>query len=279
MKDSFGPFAAGVVVGCAASAAIYCLHRGKKTGVVPVECANPHPEWKPGQKQNRPFDDSEMLALDPADLGASATYPLVISAVVPRPIAFTSSVNSEGVGNLAPFSYFNVVSHDPPCVAVSVCTSGVRGGGLKDTAHNILETGEFVVNIMSEWFVEAANHTCGNFDPGVNEMELSGLTPVPSVKVAPPRVKESAFHMECKLVHSHKINNSQGKHHATVFIGEVVLFHVHKDVAGKSPSGKTILDLSKYLPMSRLGGNYYGRTTSYFDLPRPDRGWQNVTRE
>ena len=94
-------------------------------------------------------------------------------------------------------------------VAVSCCRSGARDNGFKDSAANILATEEFVVNIMSAWFVEAANHTCGNYDPGVNEFELAGLTPLPSAVVAPPRVAESAVHMECKLRHHYHVQNSQ----------------------------------------------------------------------
>lgn len=141
--------------------------------------------------------------------------------------------------NLSPYSYFGAMGHDPPLVctthsclhcfttagtllcqlsdsriahaqvAVSCCRSGVRGGGKKDTLANILATREFVVNIMSEWFVEAANHTCGPYDAGQNEFEIAGLTPLPSVAVAPPRVAESAVHMECTLRHHWDVKNDQ----------------------------------------------------------------------
>jgi len=130
---------------------------------------------------------------------------------------------------------------------------------------------EFVVNIISEWFMEAANHCCGAFDYGVNEMELSGLTPVPSAKIAPPRVGESACQMECVLRHTYDIKDAGGKVTTTIIIGQVVLMHIADGVAGKSPSGKLIVDIEKYKPMSRLGGNIYGRAEGLFELPRPDR--------
>ncbi|KAL4444869.1 hypothetical protein ABPG77_003919 [Micractinium sp. CCAP 211/92] len=232
----------------------------------------PHPDWRPPQKQPPPFPGSEMHTVDPAQTTSDVLYPLIISAVVPRPIAFVSTENSEGVGNLAPFSYFNVMSHNPPHVAIGFAASSLRPHGRKDTLVNILETGEFVVNIMSEWFIEAANHTCGNFDYGDNEMEISGLTPLPSVKVKPPRVAESALHMECVLRHSYELKDPRsGKATGTIVIGEVLLMHVHEGVAGRSPSGKLVVDIEKYQPMSRLGGNTYARTSGLFDLPRPDR--------
>ncbi|CAN0362239.1 unnamed protein product, partial [Laminaria digitata] len=117
--------------------------------------------------------------------------------VIPRPVAFVSTQAADGTVNLSPFSYFNTVGHDPPMLAVSICRN--HDGGKKDTLVNIEASGEFVVSIISDWFVEAANHTCGSFPPEVDEMELSGLTPAKSTIVSPPRVKESGMNMECKV--------------------------------------------------------------------------------
>lgn len=112
----------------------------------------PHPSWQPGDPQQRPqHDDTDKVALDPDDIGPGNTYKLLIGGVVPRPIAFVSTRSKSGQNNLAPFSFFNVVCNDPPTVAISVAMSGGRS---KDTATNILETGQFVVNIVSEWFAE-----------------------------------------------------------------------------------------------------------------------------
>eukprot|EP00958_Prasinococcus_capsulatus_P011921 scaffold1187_cov374-Prasinococcus_capsulatus_cf.AAC.11 len=147
------------------------------------------PDWKPGDKQPCPYGN-DMKTIVPSEHNC---YPLVISAVLPRPIGFISSMNKEGLLNLAPYSYFQAVSHDPPCTVLSASGSGARGGARKDTQANIEETGEFVVNIMSEWFVEAANHTCGNFDPDVSEWDLCGLTPIPS------RTVGHLFHLALRL--------------------------------------------------------------------------------
>mmetsp|Transcript_3926 Transcript_3926/g.11368 ORF Transcript_3926/g.11368 Transcript_3926/m.11368 type:complete len:138 (+) Transcript_3926:692-1105(+) len=126
------------------------------------------------------------------------------------------------------------------------------------------------------WFPtsQQANHTCGNYDPEVDEMALSGLTKLPSLKVKPPRVKESAVHMECKLKHKYETKGYDGEDTATVVVGEIVMFHVNEGVARKTPSGSTYVGLDELQPISRLGGNTYGRSRECFDLARPDRDWQ-----
>ena len=130
---------------------------------------------------------------------------------------------------------------------------------------------EFVVNIISNWFVEAANHCCGNFEYGVNELEISGLTPIPSTKINPPRIVESSVHLECILADTFDIRNSRGDVTTTLVIGKVIMMHVSDAVAGLSPSGKLVVDVQKLKPISRLGGNTYGQSYGLFDLPRPDR--------
>eukprot|EP00873_Tetraselmis_striata_P029338 jgi/Tetstr1/449602/TSEL_036689.t1 len=249
---------------------LWRLLRGRR--LLPFETAPPHPDWKVGDKQPHPFATDKMLALDVAELGGPKCYPLVISAIAPRPIAFVSTLSAAGVGNLAPYSYFGVVSHDPPHVCIGMVRSRDRPSGRKDTLANILATREFTLNMMSEWFVEAANHTCGNFEEAVDEMALVGLTPVASLRVKPPRVAESAVHMECVLVDTHEVRNeASGAVTATIVIGKVLMFHVHEAVATRTPSGAVAVDVEAMRPISRLGGNTYGRTAGTFDLPRPDR--------
>lgn len=230
----------------------------------------PHPGWTPGVRQPNPAGP-RVVQLDPAEM--ASCYPLVISGIVPRPIALVSSVSADGVGNVAPFSYFGAMGHDPPTVAIGFCRKGA-GGSKKDSWANVEATKEFVVHIMSEWFVEAANHTCGNFLPEEDEMQIAGLTPVPSVRVSPPRIEESAFAMECVLRHSYDTHNRAGDVTGTVAIAEVVLFHVSE--ALYDPAGKGSVRFDGFAPLSRLGGNTYGRTTSTFDLPRPDRAGRNI---
>jgi flavin reductase (DIM6/NTAB) family NADH-FMN oxidoreductase RutF len=178
--------------------------------------------WKPGDPQPHPYQGSSFTTFNPQEIASS--YFLGISGVVPRPIALTSTVSSKGQRNVAPFSYFNIVAHNPPTLVIGICRK--LDGSKKDTLVNIEETGEFVVNIISDWMVEAANHCCGDFPFEVDEMELSGLTPLPSEVVAPPRIGESAFHMECKHTHSQEIISDSGAVTTTVVFGRVVRFHV-----------------------------------------------------
>lgn len=209
------------------------------------------------------------VALDPA--AQKSCYPLMISAYVPRPIAFVSTFSASGEGNLAPFSYSGIFSHDPPVIAVSIVSSSVNPDGKKDTLANIDATGEFVVNIMSTWFVEAANHTCANFPRGQDEFDEAGLTRVASHVVKPPRVAESAIHFECKLLHRQEIKNKAGKVTCTVVFGEAVLIHCAESIVEGVDEGRPQVNFEKLKPLGRLGGNTYAVVTETFDLARPDR--------
>lgn len=136
---------------------------------------------------------------------------------------------------------------------------------------NAPKNSEFVVNIISEWYVEAANHTCGDFPPGADEAAAAGLTPVPSVAVKAPRLAEAAVQMECVLraVHETKCRRT-GASTGAIVLAEVVRFHVARGAAGRSPTGKLVVDAAALRPVSRLGGVTYGRTSEVYDLPRPD---------
>lgn len=232
----------------------------------------PHPNWAPPQPLPQPFgSDAPTVSIEPTSL--VSCYPLMISAFVPRPIAFVSTLSEKYGGNLAPFSYAGLFNHDPPTIGFSIVSNVRAADGKKDTLANIDESGVFVVHIMSEWYVEAANHCCGNFPRGQDEFDLSGLTRVKSTKVAPPRVKEAAVAFECKLAHRHEMRNAKGNVSATLVLGEVVMIHLAAAVcdlegAGK---GKPTVRFGELRPVSRLGGDTYGRTDSTFDLPRPDR--------
>ncbi|GFR41511.1 hypothetical protein Agub_g2206, partial [Astrephomene gubernaculifera] len=233
---------------------------------------HPHPGWRPGDSQPCPLPDAtNFLAVDADVTPSSELYPLVISAVVPRPIAFVSTVDADGTVNLSPYSFFNAMGFNPPTVAIGLCHSPGRPDGKKDTLHNIELTGEFVVNIISEWFIEAANHTCGDYPPGVDEMRLAGLTPLPSTKVRPPRVAESAVHMECKLRHIHHVHDASGAVSTSIVIGQVLAYHISSAVAARSPSGKLVVDLTRLAPVARCGGFTYARASELYDMPRPDR--------
>lgn len=211
----------------------FATHRLQTRFMSEEKRVSPNPSWKPPDKQPHPFGNAVHKSIDPQQLASS--YFLTISAVVPRPVAFVSSRSAAGINNLAPFSYFNAVAHDPPTLCIGICKN--RDGSNKDTLNNIEETGEFVVNIISDWMVESANHTCGAFPPDVDEMTVVGLTPLPSEVVSPPRVAESAVHMECKLAGKHEVVNDKGAVTCTVVFGRVVRFHVLEPLVEDGPRG------------------------------------------
>jgi flavin reductase (DIM6/NTAB) family NADH-FMN oxidoreductase RutF len=183
----------------------------------------------------------------------------VTSTVIPRPIGWASTVDKSGARNLAPFSFFNAVSGDPPILMISV---GRRDGRAKDTLGNITETGEFVLNIVSEAVARQMNLTSGNYMPHVDEFALSGLTPLPSVKVKAPRVAEASVTMECMLTQTVPLPRSE----YTVILGEVVYFHI--DDAILDERGR--VDPVKLAPVARLGGSsWYTALGRIFEMKRP----------
>uniref|UniRef100_A0A7S3LNX4 Flavin reductase like domain-containing protein n=1 Tax=Aplanochytrium stocchinoi TaxID=215587 RepID=A0A7S3LNX4_9STRA len=228
---------------------------------------SPNPSWKKRETQPMPFpEETGFQSMVPRDM--KSVYQFVISSVVPRPIAFVSTVNVDGniKANLAPFSYFMAVCHDPLTLAFSTCTK--RGAVKKDTLNNLESNGECVVNIISEWFVESANFCSGDFPDDVDEFEVAGLTKLSSDVVRPPRVKEAAVQLECKLKHKYEIVNDKDEHTATMCVVEVVKSHVKKELYDPE---KGVVKFEGYRPISRLGGTTYGKVGDTFSLPRPEK--------
>jgi flavin reductase (DIM6/NTAB) family NADH-FMN oxidoreductase RutF len=202
-----------------------------------------------------------MRRFDPANHSASDIYKLMVGMVVPRPIAFVSSLDEQGVRNLAPFSYFMACTADPPVVCF---VSSYRKTELptKDTLRNIVATKEFVVNIVSGEFADRMNLTAAEVAPEIDEFDLSGLTPVPSELVRPPRVAESHAHMECRLRQLLPIGEAPGG--GTMIFGDVLRFHVDEEII----DGYKI-DPDKLNAVGRMGGPTYVRTRDRFDMARP----------
>ncbi|KAI9104776.1 hypothetical protein DFS34DRAFT_604463 [Phlyctochytrium arcticum] len=225
----------------------------------------PHPGWTLRQNQPPPASHGDTITIDPASLAKPDCYKLLISSVVPRPIALVSTVpgDESGVVNVAPYSYFNIVCHDPPTVMIS---ANYGRAGQKDTLKNILATSQFVVNTMSEHFVESANHTTTNYPPETSEMLMAGLTPVASELIRPPRIFESAVSFECRVTHINMLYNKEGKPTSGVVLGEIIKVHVKE---GVYDGEKGVVDLAKFRPLGRLGGTQYARVMHGFDLPRP----------
>jgi flavin reductase (DIM6/NTAB) family NADH-FMN oxidoreductase RutF len=202
-----------------------------------------------------------MLAFDPADHSPGEIYKLMIGAIVPRPIALISSVDEANVRNLAPFSYFTACSSNPPVVVFCPILRPLPPTA-KDTLRNIMATREFVVNIVSEEFVERMNTTAATVGPEVDEFALSGLTPIASDLIKPARVAESHVQMECRLLQIVQVSDKPGG--GSLILGEVKRFHVDPDLIENFR-----IDPDKLRAVGRMAGSTYVRTTDRFDLERP----------
>jgi flavin reductase (DIM6/NTAB) family NADH-FMN oxidoreductase RutF len=184
----------------------------------------------------------------------------MIGSIVPRPIAFVSSLSKDGIRNLAPYSFFNGVCSHPPIILFSTVIR--KDGAYKDTLNNVEATKEFVVNIVSEEFAAQMNATSADVAPNVDEFTLSGLTAIPSDLIKAPRVKESKISMECKLVQTIKFGNGPGGG-CTVF-GEILRFHIADELFDNFR-----IDPDKFHPIGRMGGPMYTRTKDRFEMVRP----------
>ncbi|UTR08895.1 flavin reductase family protein [Evansella sp. LMS18] len=199
-------------------------------------------------------------SIDSGKLSKKENYQLLTSAVLPRPIAFVTSLAEDGTLNAAPFSFFNVLSAQPPLLSVSV---GRRGDSQKDTARNILEQGEFVVHITDEKNAEAMNETAASLAPDESEAEKAGLTPVESTAVKVPGLKESRIRLECKL--EQHLVFEEGDTKTDLIIGRVLHYHLADEVL---KDGK--IDVHQLSPVARLGGRDYTKLGEVFSLDRPD---------
>ena len=204
------------------------------------------------------------MQLDPQTIGTDAMYKLMIGCVVPRPIAWVSSVDASGVPNLAPFSYFMAITHDPPTIAFSASPRGVAGGGhgKKDALRNVEATREFVVNMVDDALAEQMNVTSGDYAPGIDEFEQANLVAAPSLKVKAPRVAAAPINMECRLVQIIPVGNLP----SNLVIGEIVHLHMRDDVYDPA-TGR--LDMHRLKPVGRLAGQLYTHVHEIFEMKRP----------
>ncbi len=199
-----------------------------------------------------------MTKLDPRTFGNF--YRVLTGVVVPRPIAFVSTVSTDGVNNLAPYSFFNAVASNPPTIVFS--SSRRAGSKSKDTLDNVEATGEFVVNIVSDDIAEAMNRTAAEFPADVSEFDVAGLTPAASDIVRAPRVAESPVNMECRL--QQVVDLGEGDHQHGLVIGEVVLLHIRDDIIDGHRVNHHLLK-----PTGRLAGSMYCHTADVFEMVRP----------
>ena len=195
------------------------------------------------------------MLLDPAAVGGPAMYRFLISAVVPRPIAFVSTRSRDGVPNLAPFSFFNALASTPPLVGIAFTD---RPDDPKDTLRNVRETGEFVVNVVSENLLEPMVRASGEWPRGASEFAIAQLATAPSERVGPPAVADSPIQLECRLHREIPLGN------CAFVVGEVVLARVRDDVL---TDGR--VDPLKLRPVGRLGGELYSLTHEVTRVARP----------
>ena len=199
------------------------------------------------------------MLFDMESLSPLNRYKLLVATVVPRPIAWVTTTDADGVLNAAPYSFFNAVCGSPPTVVIGV---GARAAGpLKDTGANIRATEQFVVNLVAYDNAAAMNVTATEFPPEVDELRQAGLTAVPSTLVRPPRIAESPVSMECRL---HTIVEVGAQN---VVLGTVLAMHVRDDCV-LNPE-RCYIDTPKLDLVGRLhGAGWYARTTDLFEVPR-----------
>jgi len=210
------------------------------------------------------------MLFDFADLAAEARYKLLVSTITPRPIAWVVSQDATGVLNAAPFSFFNAFAGDPPVVGIGIGSH--KPGRPKDSRANIRETGQFVVNLVSEETAEAMNVTAIEFDHGVNELTQAGLTTLPSVRVKPPRIAESPVSMECELMQIVDLGSSNG-----LVLGRVLAMHIRDDAV--IDAMKYYIDTPKLRLIGRMHGRaWYAHTSDLFEMPRiPVERWKKTS--
>lgn len=201
------------------------------------------------------------MKFDPSEISFTEVHKLMIGSIVPRPIAFVSTLSKNGKNNIAPFSYFNGVCSRPPTIMFAPARRGWDGKE-KDTLINIRDNNQFVINIVSESFAEQMVMCSTDFDSDVDEFEISGLNPVPSNKISPPRLLESKISYECELNQIVEIGEGDAGS-GFIVIGTIVLFHIDDDVYD---NGHILLD--RLEPLGRLAGNQYTRPNNNLEIIR-----------
>jgi flavin reductase (DIM6/NTAB) family NADH-FMN oxidoreductase RutF len=212
--------------------------------------------------------EQDFSFIDGEGLDTATAYRLVVGCVVPRPIAWITTVDARGRVNAAPFSSYNYVATSPPMLAINIAARA-GDGAMKDTARNIRDSGEFVVNVATEATMEAMHLSAQEFPPDESEVEALGLALLPSRRVKPPRLAASPVQMECRLDQAVVL----GRGINTLYIGEIVAFHLSNTVFDGSR-----VDSAKMRPVARLGGPYYATLGEIIERPMLQRppggeGW------
>jgi len=205
-----------------------------------------------------------MLTITPGEIAQNLFHGYLVGAVGPRPICFASTIDENGKPNLAPFSFFNIFSSNPPVAVFSPARSG-RLGTTKNTHDNVKKIAEVVINVVSYNMVQQTSVASGEFPKEINEFEKSGFTPLPSVKVKPFRVKESPVQMECRVMEVKELGTAGGA--GNLIICEILLIHINEDILDADKK----IDPRKIDLVGRMGGNWYCRASgdSLFEVVQP----------
>ena len=200
---------------------------------------------------------------NPKKLDIKTNYHLMISGIVPRPIAFVSSISKKGEVNLAPYSFFNGFGANPPIVGFSPALSG-RTGLPKDTLLNIKETKEFTISIANSKMVGQVSLSSCEYSREIDEFDKTGLSKEKSAIVKPPFIKESSFSMECKLYDIIDLGNKPAS--GNLILGEIVMFHISKDILNENNQ----VDPALLDAISRMGGSWYSKSNKgLFEFKKP----------
>jgi flavin reductase (DIM6/NTAB) family NADH-FMN oxidoreductase RutF len=200
------------------------------------------------------------MQFDSLKTDSSVLYKLLTGTIIPRPIGWISTIDENGINNLAPFSFFNAVGEDPPHLMFSTVRSGNKN---KDTLNNVLQNKQFVVNLVTEETVEQMNMTSQSVNADVDEFELANLTPIDSIFIKPKRVKESYVHFECEMVHHYFLEDHKNGG-ACIVIGKILTMHINDDILMEGNR----INLDKYKPVARLAGSNYSKIGEIFSIKR-----------
>jgi flavin reductase (DIM6/NTAB) family NADH-FMN oxidoreductase RutF len=202
------------------------------------------------------------VSIDITKLSPNEAYKILAGSVLPRPIAWVSTISAQGNYNLAPFSFFNAIASNPPTLLF--CPVTPEKGKEKDTLRNIRETKQFVVNFVSEELVQKMNMTSGEYPPELSEFEIAGLTPIAGVQIKAPRVLESPIQFECELLQIIQVGNGD-EGSGNIVIGKLLHAHVQADAINE----RHHIDVLKIKPVGRLAGNDYCPFREIFSIKRP----------
>jgi len=202
-----------------------------------------------------------LLTIDPNNLAERDNYKFLTGSIIPRPVALVTTLSKDLTLNAAPFSYFNIVSSNPPMISISVQRSN---GEMKDTTRNAIFQKEFVVHIADESYVEQMNQTAKAYPASVSEVKEAKLTEVRSLKVKVPGIQEAKIRLECVLEQAVPLGGSGDTPACELLIGRVVQYHIHPELY---ELGR--IDAESLRPISRLAGNAYSTLGTLFELERP----------